>query len=245
LASNGKLSIRSGDFSVYVDCTNEEFPLVQPQGAAIKPTGNILEALEKLAPYIGEDASRPWARGILFRGSSAFATNNIVATEYWLGYQFPVDLNIPETVVYELLRIGEEPTLLQMDENCVTFHFSNDRWLRTQLLATTWPDVSKLLDKESNQTPLPEQFYSGLTKILPFIDEHERVYFHKDKIATSVVESSGAAVEIPGMLEGPIFNVKQLQKLEGIVKTIDFSQYPDPCIFYGDYLRGAILGMRP
>jgi hypothetical protein len=40
-----------------------------------------------------------------------------------------------------------------------------------------------------------------------------------------------------------VFNLKQLQKLETVATTIDFSLYPRPCIFYGDLIRGAIMGM--
>jgi len=32
--------------------------------------------------------------------------------------------------------------------------------------------------------------------------------------------------------------------LQGNVKTIDWSLYPAPCMFFGDKLRGAIVGMR-
>jgi hypothetical protein len=245
MTSAGKLAIRSGPFNVFVECTEEPFPDVKPEGVTVKPTGNMLEALERLVSFVGEDASRPWARGILFRGASAFATNNIVAIEFWLGYTFPMELNIPEEVVKELLRIREEPILLQMNENSVTFHFEGDRWLRTQQLSTKWPEVDKILERESTQQPFPADFYPAMEKVLPFIDEHERLFFHTDRVSTSATDGVGASVVVPGIVEGPLFNVKQLQKLEGIIKSIDFSMYPNPCIFYGDRLRGAILGMRP
>ena len=138
----GKLSVKSGKFKALVDCIQEDFPEVEPEGTSIELNGGLLAALKLLAPMIADDASRPWARGILFRGQSAFATNNIIIAEYWLGYHFPVEINIPRAAVVELLRIKEEPISMQIAENSATFHFSGNRWLRTQTHTTQWPDIS-------------------------------------------------------------------------------------------------------
>src|SRR5690606_10768291 len=206
--------------------------------------GALLKALEKLNPFIAEDASRQWARGILFRGSSAFATNNVTLVEYWLGYNFPVEVNIPKPAVQELLRIGEEPTKVQVCENSITFHYASGRWLRTQTYSTQWPDVAKILDRDSTQRPFPEGFFEALADLLPFADNLERVYFLSTRMATTPVEGLGASVDLVGLPEQGIYNIRQLQLLEAVAETIDLSQYPAPCLFYGDRVRGATVGMR-
>jgi hypothetical protein len=50
-------------------------------------------------------------------------------------------------------------------------------------------------------------------------------------------------VEIDASPTYGIFNMKQLLLLKTIANTIDFTGYPAPCIFYGDMVRGAIMGM--
>jgi len=35
-----------------------------------------------------------------------------------------------------------------------------------------------------------------------------------------------------------------LNLLNGNANSIDWSAYPSPCMFFGDRLRGAIVGMR-
>lgn len=240
----GRLSIKSGSFRAFVDCIDEAYPDIQPEGEVLELDGTLLEALKKLNPFIAEDASRQWARGILFRGRSAFATNNVTLVEYWLGYNFPVEVNIPKPAVQELIRIGEEPTKVQVCENSVTFHYASGRWLRTQTYSTQWPDVAKILDRDSTQQPFPEGFFEALADLLPFADDLERVYFLNTRMATTPVEGLGASVDLVGLPEQGIYNIRQLQLLEAVTETIDLSQYPAPCLFYGDRVRGAIVGMR-
>lgn len=244
LTPNGRLAVRSGGFTAYVDCIEESFPSIGPDGDTVELQSGFLKALEVLSPFIGEDASRPWARGILLRGSSAYATNNVIAVEHWLGAPFPVEVNIPDEAVTELLRIGEEPTKVQVCENAATFHFAGNRWLRTALLSTKWPEVDKILDVSSSPAPLPQGIFNALTDLLPFVEDLERVFFRADKAVTVATEGTGASIEIPGLIEGPCFNIKHFLKLEHIATSIDLSLYPKPCIFYGEKTRGAIVGMR-
>jgi DNA polymerase III sliding clamp (beta) subunit (PCNA family) len=240
----GRLSIKSGSFKAFVDCIDEAYPDVQPEGEILELDGTLLKALKKLNPFIADDASRQWARGIMFRGPSAFATNNVTLVEYWLGYNFPVEVNIPKPAVQELIRIGEEPTKVQVCENSMTFHYASGRWLRTQTYSTQWPDMGKVLDRDSTQQPFPEGFFEALGDLLPFADDLQRVYFLNTRMATVPDDGLGASVDLAGLPEQGIYNIKQLQLLEAIAETIDLSQYPAPCLFYGDRVRGAIVGMR-
>lgn len=243
MTPNGRLAVRSGSFTAYVDCIEEGHPNIEPEGEEVKLTGPLLNALRILAPFVAEDASRPWSRGILFRNLSAFATNNIIAVEHWLGYSFPIDVNIPLEAVEEILRIDEEPISIQMAENSATFHFEGDRWLRCQLLTTDWPAIDKILEKESNCLPIPVELYKALENLKPFIDDLRRVHFYPGRIATSPTDGVGASVDIVGLPDTGCFNIAHLQLLEGIADRIDFSMYPNPCIFYGEKTRGAIVGM--
>lgn len=244
MTPSGRLSVKSGKFRAYVECVEDVFPDIEPEGETIILNGDLLKALKVLLPFIAEDASRPWARGVLFRGPSAFATNNISLVEYWLGYHFPIEVNIPKPAVQELLRIGEEPSTIRVSENNVTFLYKSGRWLRTQTYSTKWPDMTKVLERESKQTVFPENFFTALTDLMPFIDEFERVYINGEVITTTLSEDQGASMKVNGLPASGIFNIKQLQLLENIATTIDLTQYPAPCLFFGDRLRGAVIGMR-
>lgn len=244
LTPTKRLSIKSGSFKAFVECTDEAFPHVYPEGATIELENGLLGILKKLQPLIAVDASRPWATGIMFRGSSAFVTNNIIVAEQWLGYSFPVEVNIPAVTIRELLRIKEEPISIQVTETSITFHYTGDRWLRSQLTPLGWPDLSKLLGRESNQITPPEGFYDGLRDLVPFVDELFRVYLHDGYASTTKEENAGARVDIPNLKGIGCFNINQLLLLEGNATHIDLLQYPSPCLFYGENMRGCIAGIR-
>lgn len=240
----GRLSVKSGKFKALVDCTPADYPDVEPEGVVMPLDGELLKVLKLLTPFIADDASRPWARGILLRGQSAFATNNIVLIERWLGYSFPVELNIPRSAVVEMIRIGEEPERLQICENNVTFHYSGNRWLRTQTYPTQWPDLGRILDKPANPLAIPEGLWEAAADLTPFVDELGRLFLSAGMVTTGHGEGAGASIEVPGILDNGCFNVQQVMLLKGVAKTIDMTGYPGPCAFFGDKIRGALVGMR-
>lgn len=241
-----RLAVRSGSFSALVECLPDdvEYPDIKPEGDTVPLEGDLLETLKILSPFIAEDASRPWARGVLFRGQSAYATNNVIVAERWLGPVFPVEINIPQEAIKELLRIGIPPTSLQVSNASATFHFGAGKWLRCQLYSTQWPDVSPILDRECNATPLPEGFFDSLEKLTPFVGDEGYCYLRGGRVSTTQVDEVGAAVEVPGLVAESCFNLKQLQLVGTVAQRMDLSLHPAPCLFYGDKLRGAIVGMR-
>lgn len=244
MTSDGRLCIFSGPLKIHVECLKEGYPNIAPEGTHVALKGDFLSTVETLAPFIAEDASRPWARGILFRGPSAFATNNVILIEKWLGYNFPVEINIPEAAVKELLRIGEEPTSLQVAEASVTFHYKGDRWLRAQNSPTAWPDVGAVLDRDSLSLPIPSGFFDAVEALEPFADDSGHIYIREGRVSTAPSDDAGATHEVPDVVSSGLFNAGQLLALRGVAETIDFSLYPSPCLFFGDNVRGAIVGMN-
>jgi len=244
LTAGGKLHIRSGQFRAYVDCHEESEILdgIVPTGQSIPTVHNMLESFRSLAPFIATDASRPWANGILLRGYSAFATNNIIVAEYWLGHEVP-DINLPVSAINELLRIKEEPIDIWLDENTATFFFEGDRWMRTQLLGPEWPDVSQMLNSDMELYPFPENFFDTVEKLVPFVEEDGRVFFRAGRITTSPEEGAGASVEFDGLPDFGAYHYKHLMSLRDVVTEINFTTHPKPCPFRGSNLRGIFLGM--
>lgn len=247
LTDKGQLAIASGGFRTLVDCVKpEEHKALPPAGNFVELHGQMLTAIKTLEPYIGFDASRPWACGILFSGKSAFATNNITAVQYWLGHDFPITVNIPVQAVRELLRIGEEPLGLQVAEDRLTFYYSGHRWLMTKLSALEWPDVTKPLDaamQGANLTKPLEGLFDVLETVHPFTDEMERVVFESNRVTTGNT-TDATSYELPGLPSAGAYNCGQLLGLRGVAERIDFNRYPGPVPFVGDNLRGVILGLR-
>ena len=150
LTAKGRLKVHSGNFNAYIENIDDITTHPEPSGKIVHTDGaKLLDAFQKIAAFVGNDAARPWTNGILLRDKSAFATNNVCLIEYWLGINIPFVVNIPGTAVKEVIRVGEPPSHLQLDDNSVTFHYEGGRWIRTQLYITQWPDMTKLLEQVS------------------------------------------------------------------------------------------------
>lgn len=241
----GRLSVRSAGFKAFVECVEGETPHALPSGEDVAVDGAaLLAALKAVQPFIGEDASRPWCNGVLLRGPSVFATNNVTLVEYWAGGTLPIVVNLPRVAVRELIRIDEAPVRAQFDDHSVTFHYAGGRWLRTQLLSSEWPDLARVLDQPSNPSPIDARLFTGLATIKPFASKLQQAFIRGDTLSTHATDGEGASYTIEGMDLRGVYNIGMLELLDGIAQSIDFTLYPRPCLFFGDRLRGAIIGMR-
>ena len=241
----GNLRIVSENFRVVVPCHPEPFVDVKPEGEQMEIDGEaLLKGLKVLQPFISTDASRPWTMGVLFNNHSAFATNNVCLVEYWIGCTFPMRVNIPSSAISEIVRINEPPEKLMVAENNLSVLYSGGRWLRTQLLACDWPDVSQLLSDDAQVVPISENLFPALDKIKPFLDTMSRVFLENGEVRTDQNEDNGAVVKIDNFDYECVFVHDKLALLKGVATHIDFSQFPKPCPFVGDNLRGVIIGLR-
>lgn len=241
----GRLSVKSGVFKAFIDCIQGETNHVEPEGDFVEFDGEVLlKGIQAVAPFIGSDASRPWANGVLIKGQSIFATNNVMLVEYWLGTDFPITINIPKAAVREMQRINEAPINAQVTTNSITFHYSDNRWLRTQLYATEWPDLSKVLNRHSEQLPLDERIFEGLESVKSFTDKMGTIFLMEGELRTHFDEQEGAGFAMEGFGFDGKYNIEMLNLLKDTATTIDWTGYPGPCIFQGDRIRGAIIGMR-
>lgn len=246
MAKSGRLAIKSGNFRAYIDCVEETHVAhVVPEGEPFEVNGEeVLNAFAALLPFISDDASRPWANGVLLRGQSAFATNNVILCEYWVGSQIPYDICIPKAAIVEMLRIKKAPIACQATSQSISFLY-DDCWIRSNLLSTQWPDaINKILNSEANPVPVDERFFLGLEDIKDFTDKLGRIYFRPDVMCTHLEAEEGARFKLEGFNYEGVYSVDMLLKLKGIATRYDLTKYPEPCLFFGDRMRGAIIGMH-
>lgn len=246
IGENKKLTIKSGKFRANVDCIDEVISLdIKPEGAVFNLNfETLIESIKKIRKFIGNDASRPWTNGILFHGQSIFATNNVCLVEAWIGEALPT-INIPESAVVELLRIKETPIRMQVSDNNTTFHYSEDKWLRSQLFSTSWPDLYKILNVENTPNPIPKELFEDMDKLKPFLDDTKTIYFKQGSISTHETETEGASFEAEWMQSKGCYGFEMMHLLEGVAEVCDFSRYPKPALFFGGNIRGAIIGKMP
>lgn len=246
LTEAGRISVKAGTFKAFVDChpADTEVPEMKPAGVMVDLPGDLLPILKAMQPFIGVDASRPWAMGLLLSGQSAFATNNVILAEHWLPLEFADPLNIPSEAIKEMIRINKEPTAIQVETGAVTFHYANGAWLRTQLYTSEWPDLAAVLDRECEPTAFPDGFFDAVERLATFADKTARLHLRGGVLATSAHEGDGALVELDDFGGVGCHWLHQMRLLNGVADSIDFGQYPAPCLFFGGMMRGAIVGLR-
>lgn len=246
LTPTGRLSIKSGAFKALINCHPEQLPEFEPSGEIVGIDGKVLyDALSALYDFISDDATRPWSNGVLIDGKSAYATNNIILVEKWLGVEFPFKVNIPRLAVRELLRVKENPVKIQVDERSVTFHYDNERYIRTQQLDTNWPSVFNVLNVVNpDYQDVDEELFTALLNLKDFSDKLQAVYFRDGYLTTSKADEDGASYHTESSPGIGCYSGGMLLKLKGVAEKIDWFKYPKPCPFIGDGLRGIIVGLR-
>lgn len=246
LTAAGRLSVKAGNFRAYVEChpDSEGIIKIEPAGTYVEMPSGLLPVLQKIAPFMGVDATRPWSRGVLLRGQSAFATNNIALVEHWLPLVFPTEMILPAEMVKEMIRVGVDPVGIQVEQRAVTFHYPNGAWMRSGLIEGEWPDLARVLDVESSCRPFPEGFFEGVHRLDAFTSKENHIFLRGGIIATSAAEGDGALVELEDFGGIGCHFLSQMVKLEGVATSIDFSAWPRPCPFFGDMLRGAVVGLK-
>jgi hypothetical protein len=245
------LLVRSGSFKISVPCIDlNDVPVSQPSGMVIPLHDSLLDALKALREFVSVDASRPWACGVLFSGQSAYATNNAILAEYWLGTPFPHIVNVPSAIIDEVLRVDEELSSLQLDDSSITFHYTDGRWIKSALLALNWPDISATFEKAwrpQSLKEIPDSWRIAAEKLSGFGEKREaKLYFRGTELSTTSqgAVNGGAVVEINGLPERGIYYTVYLNQMLAVAEAADFERYPDPVPFVGERLRGALLGLR-
>lgn len=247
LTAGGKLSVKSGNIRALIPCTDSLFPEIEPEGREIALEPGLVAALAKLEPMIAEDASRPWARGILLDGPKAYATNNVVIAETALPQEFPIAVNIPHMAINELMRIKKDPSHMMLAENSVTFFYEDDRWMRTALLSTEWPDMAPILDRTPGKksiTVVGDDFWEALDSLRIHTDEMRRLFIKPNYLTTSLDKNEASFAKIEGLPEGGCYDLEMLRMLKGLAFAFDFSPYPAPAMWCGEGIKGAIVGRR-
>lgn len=246
MTTAGRLSIKSGSFKASIVCVDDSTPHVLPEGDRFEIDGvALLKAIKILVDFVGNDASRPWTNGILFQGKSIFATNNIILVEYWVGSEFPILCNVPLQAIREMIRVNEPPIWAQSTDLSITFHYPDGRWIRSQLFDSNWNEKAfTLLGAPSVQKPMDNRLFEAIDNIKPFCDKQNRIYFQSGLVSTHHQTDEGATYELEEFNENGIYSIEMFYLLKGVATTIDLSVYPKPCIFMGERLRGAIVGLR-
>lgn len=244
-----RLSIKSGRFKAIVPCLDplliqEAYP--DPQIVGI--TNKFKEAVEAVGVLANENAQHVLTASVLMNGQSVISTNRVMLLEYWHGLDLPPNIPLPKEFVKALVKQKKNLIGFGFSRSSATFYFEDGCWLRTQLYADEWPDVSRILNREANLWTIDPSFFQALDAVASF-SEDGNVYSRLNLLCSHADEGVGATFECNGIPAGFVYPIKQLMIMKPYVKSIDYmangiadSSY---CLYFvGEAIRGVISGRK-
>lgn len=243
--SQSKLSIKSGKFKAVVPCLDPiliNYASPDPQMVAIDD--RFKDAVQAVGVLADENEHHVLTASVLMNGPTVIATNRKVMFEAHHGLDLPPNVPLPKQFVAALVKSKKKLTGFGYSKASATFYFEGDYWLRTQLYADEWPDVSSILNKTANLWPIDENFFKGLEAVAPF-SEDGNIYFDAGMIRSHEDANTGAEYAIAGVPKGVVYPAKQLALLKGKAKSIDYNAKHTGgycLVFIGDTIRGTIMG---
>ena len=236
---SGRLSVKGEKITVQVPCIPVgDLPEARPDPAIAPITDEIKEALKALEAIITDSGERVFETSILLEGNVATATNGKVLMQYWHGIDLPPHMILPRPFVKavtsqfkSLVAFGYTPDI------SVTFWFEDGSWYKTQLYNDKYPDCKPLLDVQSAPTASPVDLWEGCKEIAEF-HPTQWITFKDNAIVAGV-----AKYPVEGLQGGKQFDYNVLKKVIPYIKTIDLTTYGDRALFFGEKIRGVIMGV--
>jgi len=230
----------------------------QPQGDIHKVPKTLGDKLDKLRPFISENAQHRWAGCYQFRDGGIFATNNVtLARTPASGFSQGFDLLLPHWAVDFVRALEGLPGKMQIEENSATFHWKDTTWLRTQLLVDKFPE--KAIEYLSNVAPpafeITDEWREAYDTVSGLIDSTTAqtsrdaavVAIYADKITgvgdkTNIEAAVTSQTPGDGSKDHSKWTIKFFSNVVKASKAMDLSLYPKPCSFQGDDLIGLMVG---
>lgn len=240
----GRLSIKGGKFSTLVPCQDiADMPNIAPDPQIALLTNEIKKGFAACAVLANENATEPYRAGVLLQANSVVGTNGHALIEYWHGVDLPPGLMIPKASAIAVANCQKNLVGLGFTDRSVTFHFEDFSFIKTQLFNDTFPDYARLLNKECDPWPIPEDFYIAIDTIEEFSDTG-LLYFDNNLMKTSRNIGEGATYEVAGLVGGMGFNHKYLKMVQPEFKKAAFNPVGQEVLFFGDVSRGIVKSIN-
>jgi hypothetical protein len=239
------VSIRSDKFRALIPAIGAD--LIAPY-TADPPCGAMTDKIktmfEILSPIVTCKDDRTINNCLQLNNNSGVATNGHVLLEYWHGINLPDNLKIPKRAIQAVAKVRKPLLYFGFTEHSVTFYFEDGYFIKTNLIATEYPDTKSLLDRNFNRQfyEKPSDFYKGLLAIHSFVVD-DTIYFHRDFLATHASLEIGANYRIDGLPDYLSYSAKGLKFIEEYTHNINFpTDQSTPLAFYSTNVRGLLMG---
>lgn len=234
----GKLTVRIRKLSAE---SNYHAAIAPPPKAQRVAATGFLQALSAVAPFVSDDASRPWSVAALLRGGYLWATNNLALVRYPLSMPEGTEIKIPGQAVPLLLELNEV-TWYSRQGNSVVLACP-DGGLSFPEANGDWPDVATFFKGRPKKLPKADpELHEAARTVAKFAD---RFVALKDGALASGVETIESEYEVEVKGGKGSYNAKLLALVAEHATAIDFSSFPKPVHFQAGEMQGLMIGVAP
>ena len=236
---NDRIELSKDGFSCRIPLDNPElFPIaVLPKSGCSghELSSGFLDKIKLIAPFMSNDASRPWSMSIRIYQGYAYATNNISIVRARILCD---DVILSSELVTELLRIWQAPKRISCNEKEIFFEYPNGAWIKGQPPAGEWPALEQLFDfeKEDLQT-IPSSLKKAVEKLEHFA-ENGIIRFTEDGVFAGHEDDAS----VKGFnLHEIAFHVTPLLAMLQVAESFDLEAAPPK--FIGKDIEGRICNV--
>lgn len=196
---DNRLSIRSDKFRAFVPCID---PVLLSTPTPDAPQVDVDDKLKTALSIAGELANENSERindvsVLLDQGSVISSMGSGCILQYWHGFNLSPSLSIPKALCSRLAKINKPLAKFGCNQFSCTFYFTDGSWLKSQLYADRWPDVSSVFECQHDLQPFPVDFWDALAAVAPFGEG--LVYWDgKGRLSSHAQEGAGASFDLPG-----------------------------------------------
>lgn len=239
---NNSLVIKSGGFRAVIPCLNPAaLPYAGPDQQVGVLDNTIREGFALLNPIVTGAGPTTVEASLLLQNNSMVATDRQVMLEFWHGISLPDGLAVPKQAINAICKIDLDLVGIGVSDRTITFHYDGGAWLRTQLYAEQWPDISKILNAgdPSKAQPVPPAMFEAIDAVSSFSTDGA-IHTLEGQISSHTTPDAGASYELDGITPGLCFGFKHLSAVKHVATSIDLVGQNGITYFYGERTRGAI-----
>ena len=240
--SESALSVKSGPFQAQIPCVAASSLSLSGPDEPFASCGRMLKDSLCSLNKIAEAAGEPYETVVMLNNYSAVCTNGSVIAEYWHGMEGKFGKMLAKQAIVALLKTDKVLTYYGASDDSFTFHFEDGSFIKTRTISEQFPPYAHFFEKQVNPCPGQEDFFRALKAVEPFAKEGI-VYFIEGGIASDLTNES-SFYKIEGLPEGFSFLIKHWLSVEHLVKTVYFDHEENKAFFFGDNVRGIVLGME-
>lgn len=240
---SGQLSITGDKLAAKIPCVSfETLPspeLTKPDPICAVIDDRLKQAFATCGVTVSENGTRAFECGLLLEANICTGTDGKVLIQFWHGIDLPPALFVPKIFAAAVSKIKIPLVGFGWTEGrSITFHFENGAWIKTQLYEDKYPNIAQFMDVPCSPEPVPENLFEAIETVAAFDNDESAT------LADGKVIADNAEYEVEGLDGRCTYANEYAKRIAPFAKTIDLKTYDDRAFFFGDNVRGLMLGMK-